>query len=334
MASSNQEASAVALIEPSPLDLNDQAPRNERRDGKRRREARHVMNVPSADLSENADDPQAKPPPADDSGQDRRAARNDRRAEAKRSRAPRMTRSTTRTFGALPVTASASDEGDANGANDSGSAPLPVLDIKGRGSARTAARVLKRQEAAASAIDSLDGDAAVGAINRHLNVLTQQVTAAHRVLGRVAAERDALRQQVADLQGIPVEQVVVSTIGATTSTSEQTRNEPQPEPEPREKSRLEKLNYFGGDDFELMRKRRQMFVVALAVVGGILGLIARQMGWSFPTDISRESLSALPFLGNLMTVFLAGWVMFRVVRVFSRGVRWVFPSEHRTRRRH
>jgi hypothetical protein len=243
-----------------------------------------------------------------------------------------VARSTKRTFGDELRVASPESDGGANGAESV--EPLPVLDLKGRGNARTAARVQKRQEAAASAIETLDGDAALGAINRHLNVLTQQVTAAHRVLGRVAAERDALRQQVADLQGIPVEQVVVSTIGATNATAEQPRHEPHVEQEPHEKSRLEKLNFLGGDDFQQMRKRRQIFVLVVAIVGGGLALIARQIGWSFPDDISRDSLSALPFLGNLMTVFLALWVFYRVIRVASKGVRWVFPSEHRTRRRH
>jgi hypothetical protein len=318
----------VALFEPAPIDLSDASSQNGRRDGKRRRDSRQVMYVPTETLTLDNGAAQAE----SDDGQDRRAGRADRRAEAKRSRTPRMSRSTKRTFGDETKVVESEGAADANG--NGSAAPLPVLDLKGRGSARTAARVQKRQEAAASAIDELDGDAALGAINRHLNVLTQQVTAAHRVLGRVAAERDALRQQVADLQGIPVEEVIVSNIAATNGTSAPARHESHAELEPHERSRMEKLNYFGGDDFELMRKRRQIFVLSLAIIGGFLAMVARQMGWSFPDDISRDSLSALPFLGNLMTVFLAGWVFYRVVRVASKGVRWVFPAEHRARRRH
>ena len=50
----------------------------------------------------------------------------------------------------------------------------------------------------------------LGALNRQLKLIVEQLETVHRVLGRVAAERDALRQQLADLQGIPVEDVVIT----------------------------------------------------------------------------------------------------------------------------
>jgi hypothetical protein len=164
-------------------------------------------------------------------------------------------------------------------------------------------------------------------------MMMQQLTAAHRVIGRVAAERDALRQQLADLQGIPVEQIEVTTIGVAPELAPSSRGPSAASPGIQQPSRLERLNIFGGEDFEKMRRRRQMFVLCLVVIGVILALIAQQMGWSMPDDISRGSLSALPVLGNLMTVFLAGWVLYRVLRVTGKGVRWVFPSEQRGRRR-
>jgi hypothetical protein len=34
-----------------------------------------------------------------------------------------------------------------------------------------------------------------------------------------------------------------------------------------------------------------------------------------------------------MPLFLAGWLFYRVFRVSSRGVRWIFPSEDQKRRR-
>ncbi|MDF3018661.1 MAG: hypothetical protein K0R44_3886, partial [Thermomicrobiales bacterium] len=90
-----------------------------------------------------------------------------------------------------------------------------------------------------------------------LNMMMQQLGTAHRVIGRIAAERDALRQQLADLQGIPVEEIVVTTIGAS---SEQPSSAVKPS-EPPPKSGLSRLNYFGGEDVVVMRKRRQMFVL-------------------------------------------------------------------------
>ena len=53
-----------------------------------------------------------------------------------------------------------------------------------------------------------------GALNRQLTWLTEQLGTVHRRIGRIAAERDALRQQLADLQGIPVEEVPIPLVGA------------------------------------------------------------------------------------------------------------------------
>ena len=276
----------------------------------------------------------------------RRAARAARRGDDERPRAPRASR------GAAPSAASAeavSVDAEAGTESSNGASLLTettVLDLKGKGSAKTAARVQKRQQAAASAMETLDHEAALGALNRHLNTVTQQITAAHRVIGRITGERDALRQQLADLKGVPVEEIVVTSLAPASAARPQAHSDRahhehgnghgngHEADEPRTPSRIERLNIFGGEDFDQMRKRRQLFVLTLAIVGGILAVIGSKMGWSMPDDVSRGSLSALPGLGNLMSVFLAGWVMYRVVRVSSKGVRWVFPSEPRNRRRH
>ena len=175
------------------------------------------------------------------------------------------------------------------------------------------------------------GAPSVTALNEHLRLMTQQLTAAHRVIGRVAAERDALRRQVAELQGIPVEEVVISTLSLSNEAEKPAQPLPAEEPPP--PSRWERLNYFGGDDIALVRKRRQTFVLILMVIGGIIALFARQMGWSMPENISRDSLAALPIIGNLMYVLLAFWMLFRVAKVGGKGIRWVFPTEDRRRRR-
>jgi septal ring factor EnvC (AmiA/AmiB activator) len=53
-----------------------------------------------------------------------------------------------------------------------------------------------------------------GALNRQLTQLTEQLGSVHRLIGRIAAERDAFRRQLADLQGIPVEDVPIPPVGA------------------------------------------------------------------------------------------------------------------------
>lgn len=210
----------------------------------------------------------------------------------------------------------------------------PVIAFAGSGKrgARTVRRASKKQRAAADAVKAADDNPALGALNRHLNTMTQQLTTAHRVIGRVAAERDALRQQLADLQGIPVEEIVVSTIGASTDASAQPAKASQPAA-PSEPTRLAKLNYFGGDDYALMKKRRQMFALTLLVVLIVIWLAARMGRIDFPDNVSRDSLGQIPYIGDLVTIFLAGWIFFRIIKVSSKGVRWVFPSEDQRRRR-
>jgi hypothetical protein len=225
--------------------------------------------------------------------------------------------------------------GDGRGAG-SDAAPVPAPQVmlldpseSSRRAERTATRARRKQEMAAGAVANADNNPALGALNRHLNMMMQQLNTAHRVIGRVAAERDALRQQLADLQGIPVEEIKVTTIGTATAT-EVRSNTASASTEP---SRLQRLNFLGGDDIALVRKRRQMFVGILILIGVVVALVARQLHWSMPGDVSKNGLAALPYVGQFMTIFLAGWLLFRVIRVSTKGIKWVFPSDDRKRRR-
>lgn len=163
---------------------------------------------------------------------------------------------------------------------------------------------------------------------RQLSLTSQQLNAAHRVIGRLSAERDILRQHFADAVGIPVEEVIVAT---ETNPAEAAQKKAHVEAKP--PSKLEKLNYFGGSDYRRMRRRRQTFVVILFGFVLVLWALSRAGYWSMPSNLSRDSLGEIPYVGELMTYFLAGWLFFRVAKVSSKGVRWVFPSENRRRRR-
>ena len=226
--------------------------------------------------------------------------------------------------------------------------------------ARTARRAKSKQESAAAALEAADDHPALGALNRHLNMMVQQLETAHRVIGRVAAERDVLRQQLADLQGTPVEAIAVTSLDQTKSRrsrakagqsadrsespvegiavsvpgpTENRRSRAPDSDEPIPPSGLARLNYFSVEDIAVARKRRQMFALALLVV--LVGLwVAGRMGaLQVPSNLSRESLAQLPLVGELMTYFLAGWVLFRIVRVGGKGIQWVFPSESQKRKR-
>jgi hypothetical protein len=213
-------------------------------------------------------------------------------------------------------------------------AAVPVINLTGSGKrgARTVRRATKKEQAATAAVEAADDNPALGALNRHLNMMMQQLNTAHRVIGRVAAERDALRQQLADLQGIPVEEIVVSTIGTSTEQSAQPTKSLPPSTTTQQ-SKMARLNYFGGDDVAVMRKRRQKLVISLLGFIVVLWIASRMGLWALPDKLSRDSLGDLPYVGDFMTIFLAGWLFFRVIRVSSKGVKWVFPSEDQRRRR-
>ena len=216
-----------------------------------------------------------------------------------------------------------------------------------RSATRTARRARSKQEAAAVAVKGADDHPALGALNRHLNMMTHQLETAHRVIGRVAAERDAFRQQLADLQGVPVEGIAVTSLGESVDwrprapragllaravgADQQSIAIGSDEPSP--PSVMSRLNYFSVDDIAVARKRRQTFVLGLLVVLVVLWLASKMGVWQMPSNISKDSLTGLPFVGELVSYFLAGWILFRVVKISSKGVKWVFPSEDQKRRR-
>ena len=205
-----------------------------------------------------------------------------------------------------------------------------------------------------------DDHPALGALNRHLNMMVQQLEIAHRVIGRVAAERDAFRQQLADLQGIPIEAIPATPLGQSQSRHSRTKagqsaNQPgspaqgiavalpgQTEgqvsiatdaDEPSSPSFMSRLNYFSVDDIAVARKRRQRFALGLLLLVLIFGLAIRLGIMQLPDNLSRESLTAIPLIGDFLSIFLVGWLFFRFIRVSSKGVKWVFPSEDQKRRR-
>jgi hypothetical protein len=209
-----------------------------------------------------------------------------------------------------------------------------VIDLSGkkpnRGT-RTLKRARKKQEDAAAALAGATTDPALGALNRHLNMMMQQLGTAHRVIGRIAAERDALRQQLANVQGIPVDEIVVTSIGV--SSDQPSSSTPKHHVESKPASGVSRFNVFVADDVSVMRKRRQMLVVVILLIMVVLWWTARMGIWVMPDNLSRESVTRVPFIGDFMSYFLAGWLFFRFVRVSSKGIKWVFPSDDPRRRR-
>jgi hypothetical protein len=88
---------------------------------------------------------------------------------------------------------------------------------------RTPQRARRKQRQVA--VEAGEGPG-LGALNRHLAQVVTQLTTAQQLIGRVAAERDALRQQLADLQGVPVEDIMLPSVGTSTVPQE---SAPQPD---------------------------------------------------------------------------------------------------------
>jgi len=288
---------------------------------------------------------------------------------------------------------------DSPPADDASIGAAEALSIDGSGNTSddgtgTLTPALGEQEDAAPASARTANDPVLGGLNRHLSMMTLQLQKAEWLIDRVAAERNDFRQQLAELQGIPVEAIPMTSldqirrrpsramagqsadltgspaagiavaspkrirtrpskvkVGQSADLSEsavqgiavaspgQTKNRRSRETvadepdEPTPPSVMSRLNYFSVDDIAVARKRRQMLALGLLVV--IVGLwLASKMGvWRMPDNLSRDSLAQLPVIGELMSYFLAGWVMYRVVRVGSRGVKWVFPTEDKKHKR-
>jgi hypothetical protein len=292
-----------------------------------------------------------------DASPDRESRRMSRAERRRRPRAPLAEK-----IAAPPGSAPASEDELPDGsppATDDYAAAGEALVVslsgeKSRSASRAARRARSKQEQAAAVMEEADDHPAIGALNRHLNMMAQQLGTAHRVIGRVAAERDAFRQQLAELQGIPVDAIPVTSLGQSQSRRSRAKSgqsaaqsgspvqgiavalpgqtESQlsmatDSDEPSSPSFMSRLNYFSVDDITVARKRRQRFALGLLLVVLILGLTIRLGIMQMPDNISRESLTALPLIGDFMSIFLVGWLFFRFIRVSSKGVKWVFPTE-------
>ena len=124
--------------------------------------------------------------------------------------------------------------GAATGQPDAPRTPTDAVAVAGSGKKRKhGTRALqqaqrKQQQATAREAGELAG---LGSLNRNLKVVAEQLATAHRIIGQVAAERDGLRQQLADLLGVPVAEIVVPSAGEPNVPHE---SGPQPDAAPAE----------------------------------------------------------------------------------------------------
>jgi hypothetical protein len=228
---------------------------------------------------------------------------------------------------------------------DETAAPDPVGSGPGKRAGRLGARANHVPEASAAARGVLGAHPAVGVIQRHLTLLTQQMADAHSAADRRAAEGEALRQQLADLQGIPVDQIAVPTSAALPTTRARKRDRAAKQTlrtesaaaavAPASTSVFAKpRNYFYAENLAVTRRRRQMAALVVVAVIGVLWTASKLGYVTTPGNVSKEGVfGGIPLLGSFSTYFISLWMLYRMVRISSKGVGWIFPSEPKRRAR-
>lgn len=189
--------------------------------------------------------------------------------------------------------------------------------------------------------------AVVAPLVRHVNTVTEQFNETQINMGRVMAERDALRMKVAELQGIDVSEVSVMPAahalpgmgsGHQLHALDISHGNGHHEPAtPSKKLIPASLSLSVGphathEEVQRVARRRQLIAACLFAAAGI-GLVIAQRQGNDISKISRDSLSELQFVGIFFNVFFMVWMLYRVVRVGGKGANWLFPKEQSKRRR-
>ena len=219
-------------------------------------------------------------------------------------------------------------------------------------SPRTVERLRVQKEQAEKAIlSSPDVTAAVAPLVRHVNVITEQLNEAQMTIGRLTAERDALRQRLMDETGSFAEQIDRM---VELDVREAERRQPKLQRiEARENGRVDEgetvdepgrvKRFFqqtgfiipedaGEAEFKQAARKRQIFaVVLLAAIG--LGMWLYQRDGNSIDSFSRDSLAQIQYIGAFVQVIFVAWILFRMVRIGGKGAQWVFPKQNTRKRR-
>ena len=157
----------------------------------------------------------------------------------------------------------------------------------------------------------------------HLRAMTKELTNAQRTIGRLVAERDALRKQVVELDGVPFELPEDNAIRIAKEARVEARAIKQAD-------RINVLETPPDVDPAIRaadagRRRRR---IAAAIVLVLLASFywADMQGWNLGDFLSKGGLSSIAYIGPFFNVFLVGWLLFRVARVGGKGARWLFPE--------
>jgi hypothetical protein len=166
-------------------------------------------------------------------------------------------------------------------------------------------------------------------LDQRYRLMLMQITAAHRVIGKLNLERDILAHHLEGLRAtLPPGSVPEATHAVTPQA---VRAAAVPSDQPRAMRAMQEFLY-GGTLEDVRRHRLSVLGVLLAIgmttwVGMRVGVVV------LPDKISRDRLGDLPYIGNSLGYAMAIWSFFRVFRVAGRGVRWAYPKSMPRRRR-
>jgi hypothetical protein len=250
---------------------------------------------------------------------------------------------------AEPIPADADAESMATAVNAVARRTLvaPVLpgDASPRAIERTRVQLQQAEQAIATAPDLA---ALVAPLVRHVNSVTEQLNEAQLTVGKLAAERDALRHRLADSEGIPIEDIPVLTAVAVDGEADAEARrllriearESAITPEERKPNPLRPVGVRMGfvpasdafDDLKRMARRRQIFAATL-IAGLVIGIwMATSEGRNLGAW-AQENLAGYAYVGLIFQAFIMAWMFYRVVRVGGKGVRWIFPDPHAPKKR-
>jgi len=205
---------------------------------------------------------------------------------------------------------------------------------------RAAEKARRRQQAAEEAITGVDEHSAVVVpVIRHLNTVTKELALAYKTIGHLTAERDGFRRQVYQLQGLPLPEEAAAT--AARAREKEGRAEAK---EARLEARAMKQAERTGVDptltpeelaaqLQQTARKRRMIAGGVMLVLVFAFILARRVDSGFFEHVGKQGLTVIPFIGPLMSIFLAGFLIYRIARVGSKAKDWLFPSMEQPRKR-
>lgn len=218
---------------------------------------------------------------------------------------------------------------------------------------RAAERSRRRQQAIEEGgEEGEDKNTSLMPLVRHLNTVTKELALAYRAVGQVTAERDTLRRQVYELQGLPVPEEEASVARSNRGTRQEARTEVklarveargEARGETRGETRGEGRGRTQEDEPSLspeevaeklrqtVQRRRAIAVGVLAILS-VVYLVLDRSGFDWGT-FSRTSFTSIAYVGPIFQIMLIGFVVFRMVRVGGKAGRWLFPGEEQPRKR-